>query len=257
MKRASGRMRVGPLLVATASVVLFPPVCSPLVAQTLEAVETFARQGRAADARETLSGWWELEYDGASRGDLQRALWLRATLTLDPQVAIRDYRRLAVEYPGGTYSDRALLRVAQEAQQRDAWDQASRAMETLARDYPASALRGDARVWLERNREQVERARTALANPALEEAPPPAGDGPFTVQLGAFAELARARAIEETAQRASLEPRLVRLPGSDLVRVRIGRFESVEQAEELMRRTVDLGLDAIVVQDAEREIRLR
>lgn len=285
----------GPLRCAVASV-LISAASAPLAldAQTLDRVESLARDGRAAEARDALVAWWEGESGRADRTKLQRAIWLRATLTLDPEDALIDYRRLTVEYPGGPYTDRALLRLGQEAAARQAWVQAARAMETLVRDHPGSSLVADARSWLERHRDDVAREETAAetdppasersaagaARPALSDAPPvrggtpartsdgaraaaPAGDEPgaatadFAVQLGAFSTVARARVLEERARRAGLEPRLVTVAGSPLVRVRVGRFPDEGAAGGLRGRALDLGFEAMVVRGAGAETPVR
>jgi cell division septation protein DedD len=242
-------------------------VPAALSAQVLDTVESLSRDGRAGEARAALAGWWQDEADGASRLDRQRALWLRATLTLDPDSAVRDYRRLTVEYPGGPYSDRALLRIAQASEERGAIAEAARARETLVRDHPGSSLAQAAREWLAIHREPTslepvpdtaESARRATPIPPAPSVLPPeraAGSpsGDFAVQLGAFSTEGRARALVETARSRGLEPRLVRVPGSDLVRVRVGRFLDGGEALDLRERLRGMGMEAIIVQDASRE----
>ena len=78
----------------------------------LDRAESLVREGRANEARVVLVSWWDERYDDAGRGDQQRALWLRARLTVGPDQAIRDYQRLVVLYPTGPYADRALFRLA-------------------------------------------------------------------------------------------------------------------------------------------------
>ncbi len=56
-----------------------------------------------------------------------------------------DLRRLVVEYPGGAFSDRALLRLAQGAIARAEDDRGLEYLELLLRDYPQSPLRDEAR----------------------------------------------------------------------------------------------------------------
>jgi hypothetical protein len=46
---------------------------------------------------------------------------------------------------------------------------------------------------------------------------------------------------------------VVRVPGSDLVRVRIGRFTQREEAEDLARELRDLGFETTVISDAQLE----
>ena len=52
---------------------------------------------------------------------------------------------------------------------------------------------------------------------------------------------------------AGHEPRMVQVPRSDLLRVRIGRFTDRRQAERLVTQLRDQGFDAVVVIDADEE----
>ena len=77
------------------------------------------------------------------------------------------------------------------------------------------------------------------------------------MQLGAFSSEARAHTLVAEAQKAGFEARLVHMPGSRLVHVRVGRFDSGSEASELLKRLQDLGFTAAVVRDANREERIR
>lgn len=92
--------------------------------------------------------------------------------------------------------------------------------------------------------------------------PPPASDtttgvgaqGPqFSVQLGAFSEMERARALYRRALDAGLEARLIVAGGAQLLHVRVGLFESADSAEELLRRVEEMGFVAALVRDARTE----
>ena len=90
----------------------------------------------------------EADRENASRRQLQRGLWLRGRLTVDPIQAELDFRRLAVLYPSGQFTPDALLRLAQSS-----WamgdEAAARAYVTsLERDYPRSDARERAAAWL-------------------------------------------------------------------------------------------------------------
>ena len=65
--------------------------------------------------------------------------------------------------------------------------------------------------------------------------------------------MARARVVEERAREAGLRPRLVTVNGSDLIRIRVGRFGTSEEATERMNRIRELGLDATLTDDADEE----
>jgi hypothetical protein len=103
-------------------------------------------EGRFESARSGLQSWLETTEPSASWEDRQRGIWIRALLTIDPQMAEQDLRRLVVEYPGGLYSDRALLRLARGAQARSDAPRALSYLGALLSDYPQSALQAEARL---------------------------------------------------------------------------------------------------------------
>lgn len=204
-----------------------------LFGQSLDTVEERMAAGEVAEARGLLLAWWDGPRAEAGREDRQRGHWLRGVLTLDPSQAALDYTRLVVEYPGGPYTDRALHRLAEAARARGDTTEARRHYTILARDYPSSPLRTRARAWLD-------------AHPAD-------GGGSFAVQAGAFAERARADELAGRLRQAGFEPRLAIVEGSDLVRVRIGRFADASGATRVHDALVEAGFDAMVVRDAARE----
>lgn len=261
-------------------------VAAPAAAQSLNDVGELARDGRVGAARVALTDWWDASWESASREQRQEALWYRAVLTLDPAQAATQFRRLAIEYPGGAWTAQALLRLARTALLEDDLLTAARYFEDLRRDYPASAARLEAVEWLDENADRVERARSAPAASAPAPAtpvatppptgttsapptgtttPPPAGttSAPQTgtevrrnwgVQLGAFSTVERARDLAARAEAAGFETRLVRIPGSDLVRLRVGKYEDAAGAEAAYDRVVAAGFDAAVVQDVSSEV---
>ncbi len=218
--------------------------------QALQSVTALVSQGRSDQARRALIEWWDEQWPGASRRDKQRGLWMRARLTVDPALAALDYQRLVVEYPGGPYSDRALYRLAQAAEARRDARGAARHFETLAVDYPASRHAATATEWLGRNPVAVAALRSAEVA-AIEEAPVESGG--YAVQLGAFSDATGARRVADRAEAEGFSVRMVRVPGSALVRVRIGRFENQEDALELMRRVKAGGFEVALVTDAAQE----
>ena len=119
----------------------------PLGAQSAPAslarVDSLVATGLTEEARTELSAWWGKAAPRADRDDLQRGIWLRALLTVDPTQAAVDYQRLVVEYPGGAWSDRALLRLAQIAVARRDTVKARTQVRALLRDYPASPVRAE------------------------------------------------------------------------------------------------------------------
>ena len=183
---------LGALLVVLAVLSLAVP--APATTQEgLDSVAALAAAGRTEEARAELETWWDSERSRSSRRDRQRGLWLRAVLTVDPGMAILDYQRLVVEYPGGPYSDKALARLARIAGSDADVLRAAGHFRTLLQDYPQSAARVGARRWLATHSEEIEAAEAAAALEAegaaqragadagdsavvLEEPPPPGPD---------------------------------------------------------------------------------
>ena len=110
-----------------------------------------------------LETWWDSERTRSSRRDRQRGLWLRAVLTVDPGMASLDYQRLVVGYPGGPYSDEALVRLAMIASSDTDLLGAAGYYRILLQDYPRSPERVRARQWLSDHSEEIEEAEEAAA----------------------------------------------------------------------------------------------
>ncbi|MSR22188.1 MAG: hypothetical protein EXR92_01390 [Gemmatimonadetes bacterium] len=250
--------------------------------QDLLAVERLADDGRFVQARAALTDWLDGEWSGATRADRQLGVWLRALLSLDPDRAELDYRRLVVEYPGGAYSDQALIRLAQGSLARSDVSAAQQYLTIFLRDYPESPLRVEARSLMSRLEEGPVPDAIAVLIPTLgpgvsssppslpTDTPPPApppssrptievsgaagldersGTDPFTLQLGAFFTEGRALSLTLDARVAGLEPRLVRVQGSELLRVRLGRFATREEAEARAEALRELGFQAVISSD--------
>lgn len=254
---------------------------TPVVAQTdLDEIEALASMGRAEGAREALATWWEDDRGGATRAEVQRALWLRARLTVDPSQAARDFRRLVVEYPGGPFTDRALYRLAHAAYAAGDTDRARAHVATLTRDYPASPVREEAEAWFvgagppvgpavadaaagadtAASGAEEEVSAVSDAEARREEPTPPAQEprpsrsvGRYAVQLGAFSSSERAESLRSQAEEAGFDVRVVRVRGSRLLHVRVGTFDSSGEASVFFRRVTDRGFTAAVVRDADKE----
>lgn len=260
----------------------------PADPMSLERVEELTRMGRTEEARVGLLGWWERDREGASRREVQRALWLRGILTVDPEQAALDFWRLVIEYPGGPFSDDALFRLAQSAHATGDGAAAQRWVEMLERDYPSSPLRREARQWLDAagdppaqppvtgpegapSTEGRAAADTATADTVAAAGVEPseggagrAGQPPraaadstdaprYSVQLGAFSSIDRATALYRQARDAGLEARIVRVPDTNLFHVRVGHYDSAGAAGEPMRRITGMGFVAALVRDAHNE----
>ena len=274
MKRLTHRIQLAAL--ALACVVLGAGAAA---AQSLDQVDLLTRDGRVADARTELMAWWDASWDDAGRDERQKGLWFRGVLTLDPGQAASQFRRLAAEYPGGSWTAAALLRLGQvELLEGDVLG-AERYFGDLVRDYPASGARLEAAEWLDANEVAIEQARLNRANtvpptqstvpptqaaevpPPASEVPPPAAEAPspvvrgdWAVQLGAFSSMQRAEELASRVEDAGFEPRLVTVGDSELVRVRVGYLNSAESAATLYDRIVQAGFEARIVQDVAREV---
>lgn len=98
------------------------------------------------------------------------------------------------------------------------------------------------------------------AQPRPQEARPTAGapaaaaaTGDFAVQTGAFRYREGADALMARLREAGFEPRAVRVPVNDLLRIRVGRFATADQARQVVDALRRAGFDALVVSDAARE----
>ena len=74
--------------------------------------------------------------------------------------------------------------------------------------------------------------------------------------MGAFSTFERADALRQRVAAEGIEARIVKIPGSDLVRVRAGTFDSAEGVGAILRRLQDLGFTAALARDAHLEERV-
>jgi cell division protein FtsN len=84
-----------------------------------------------------------------------------------------------------------------------------------------------------------------------------AATGEYYVQLGAFAEETRARALHEEVRAADLDVRIVRVEGSRFFHVRYGRFAERADAVEELERLAAAGISAALVRDVRAELPVR
>jgi cell division septation protein DedD len=240
-----------------------------LAAQSLDRVEELSRLGRTEEARAMLGEWWEEARDAASQRDLQRGLWLRGRLTVDPNLAELDYQRLVVLYPSSPYAPQALLRLAQSAFANGDGAAADRHVATIVRDYPTSPARTEAEAWRRAagtpppptdtpsaappttaTRDSTP-AATVPSTPAPAARPPAPADEvlEWSVQFGAFTDQDRAFALHSELVSAGLAARLVRVAGSGFVHVRIGRFSNRTDASAQLQQVTARGFTAAIVRD--------
>jgi len=283
------------------AVLAFLSAAPDLVAgqQGLDSVDALASVGRTEEARGVLDTWWGSERSQSSRRDRQRGLWLRALLTVDPEMATLDYQRLVVGYPGGPYSDQALMRLAMIAGSIGDLLVATGYYRSLLQDYPLSSDRVRVRQLLLEHSEEIEAAEAqaaveeqasveaqvgaeagvaeqdtfskvdseaevveapseVVAQDSLVQSDAPAEKvGRHAVQFGAFSTEERAERLAGTLAAAGFETRVVRVEGSRLVRVRVGRFAERSAASELMAEIDQLGYEAAVVSDVAEEEPIR
>ena len=252
---------------------LWLAVVTPVAGQraTLEQVEELVRMGRTDEARSELLGWWDSGREDASRRELQRGLWLRGRLTVDPVQAELDFQRLAVLYPRGPFTPQAILRLAQGAYEMGDEEEARGYVATLVRDHANSSAREEAEAWLraagpappppDAPAGAATSTRNALAEgrapppaeetPQAEDAPPAVGT--YFVQLGAFAEEERALALYQEVREIGIDVRVVRVVGSGFLHVRFGRFVERADAVEELERLAAAGINAALVRDERAE----
>lgn len=278
-----GSLRLGGVvavivLVAVMSLALDP---APMSAQSsLEAVERLTRLGRTEEARAALLEWWDNGRDDASRRELQRGLWLRGRLTVDPVQAELDFQRLALLYPSGQFTPDAVLRLAQASWAMGDEAEARRYLETLERDYRRTDAWEQAQEWIadagplpppgdtptrvseSRDEDETESATeevaadSTVADPVEADSAPVEVDTPeadpvmnYFVQLGAFADDERAFALYEEVVARDIDVRVVRVEGSQFTHVRVGRFAERSAAVELLEELTAQGIRAALVRD--------
>jgi cell division septation protein DedD len=243
-----------------AAVILAAP--APAEAQSAAAdlarTERLVEEGRFAQARELLEGWWNSGAQGASRQDLQTGIWLRALLTVDPDMADLDYRRLVVEFPGGPNSDEALLRLSRGAEARGDLLAARRYLSILVRDYPDSPHRPEARSLLAR----IPEGATGVVEPAPGRVTGPSEvrDGPRPtpeVRDGPRPTPEVRRDPDEAGPPREARPegdrtdpgRAGALPPPDAApyTVQLGAFSTGERARALAARLEDQGISVRIV----------
>jgi hypothetical protein len=241
------------------ALILAVGIVVPIGAQeSLDVVDSLASSGRADEARTALEVWWDNERARSGRLDRQRGLWLRATLTVDPRMAGLDFQRLVLEYPGGSYSDEALLRLGLLSAAAEDLLRAAGYFRTLVTDYPRSRQRRRGQEWLTENFVAVEGAELAEAEDRESESRGPEVDAPepaeavvarYAVQVGAFESEERARSLLASVNASGFQARLIHVAGSTLVHVRIGAFLDRAGAAELMDRVRRRGHEATIAVD--------
>lgn len=269
-------------LVVAVATLAFP---GPAAAQSasspsLEAAESAADSGTVERARELLDAWIATREGSATPGQRDRARFLEARLTEDPDSVRRLYARLAVE-AGSEVAARARLRLAQLRLARSEVDAALGDLELVRADYPGSPAAAESWIWTGRAHRAAAapeaacrafgRAESTAAAAGLsdlrrraEEARSGCDDGdvatgddgadatPSTrwiVQLGAFREPSAAEGLRRRAEEAGFQARVVTTAADrGLHRVRVGRFGDRTAAAAVVRRLEDRGFRALIVE---------
>lgn len=265
---------------------------APLAAQATAPSDSVALARIAAhldaarfdSARAGLVQWQQTRAPSARESARASADMLAARLERDGVAAQHKWLGLALAHPFSPDAGLALLRVGQAAVLQGDIAAAIVYLTRLIDDFPGSGQQAEALLWLSRahfvagsGTRACDAARTGLAigasaevqgllrlqeergcalgDPASPAASTPADRavGPWAVQSGAFRMRAGADALVARLRRAGFQPRLVRVPGNDLMRVRVGSFTGQSEAAALRDRLRSGGFDAVVVEDASRE----
>lgn len=129
---------------------------------------------------------------------------------------------------------------------RVARDTSTRAQPRVARDTVARAQPRVAPDTSSRARPRAQPPRTPVAAPTAA--------GRVTIQVGAFRELSGAQSVKRQLERAGFtDIRLVRVPGNQLLRVRIGKFADRPAAAAVLAALARADISAVLVSDAHTE----
>lgn len=288
------RLFTTPILAAILAIPVATTAPAAAQVPTLDRVDSLVTAGQYDDARAILDQWWSArdEFD-VPGSDKARALMLRAQLAPDPEEAEPDYLAVVLGYPTSPHAPEALLRLGQGLLSTGDATRAAAYLERLVADYPGRPQRTTGLLWLARANTAARRpaaacgaARQGLQStddpdlrsmlqveagascgiaqsapaeepaegPAEEPDTPEAAAGEFAAQTGAFRYRRSADELIEQLQENGHQPRLVNVLRKDFLRVRIGRFETSEEAERLVDQLRNQGFDAVVVSDADEEI---
>jgi hypothetical protein len=141
---------------------------------------------------------------------------------------------------------RAIRDTTTPAPPRVVRDTSPRAQPRVARDTSARAQPRVVPDTSTRAQPRAQPPRTPAAAPA------PAGR--VTIQVGAFRELSGAQSVKRQLERAGFTNiRLVRVPGNQLIRVRIGKFADRPAAAAVLAALARADISAVLVSDAHTE----
>ena len=176
-------------------------------------------------------------------------------------------RRLVADYPGAEQRARGLLWLSRASRVAGIASAGCTAARQGLRDYDDPALSELLRIEEAATcgaggggvaREVERRPPPAPPTPAEHERTGPEAQdaaGAFAVQTGAFRFEKGANDLMARLREAGYEPRAVLVPRNDLLRIRVGRFQTSEEAARLVTELERQGFAAVVVRDADRERR--
>ena len=235
---------------------------------------------RFESARTALADWQGTHAATARPPERAYADLLAARLETDGIAAQHAWVSLALSHPFGPDAGLALLRVGQATLLQGDTAAAAVYLSRLIDDFPGSGHLAEAHLWLSRTHARARRfaaacdaARVGLATAGSAEVSgllriqeqascsrhdqtprePAAPAGRYAVQSGAFRTRSGADALMGRLRSAGFQPRLVRVPTNDLMRVRVGGFDAQAEAAALRDRVRAAGFDAVVVDDAPAE----
>lgn len=117
-------------------------------------------------------------------------------------------------------------------------------------ETPAVAVGGPPNETVDTSSDGLDAPSDAVPDgPYAPSAPVPDGPTVYSVQLGVFSTESRAYTLAATADALGVPVRLARLPGSEMVHVRSGHFETLAEAEAFAREVQLTGLSGVVFED--------
>jgi cell division septation protein DedD len=229
----------------------------------LRAQAQLTRARLAADPRAAERHYLAVVLDYPMSGEAPEALLrLGQGLLLlgDAERAVAYLERLSVDYPGNPHRVVGRLWLARAYRGLGRGEDACLVARSLLEEArPGTELRplAESEVTAACPGSAAPAAPAVAAGvPPAPTVPPvarPSAAGRFAVQSGAFRQREGAEALAARLRRAGYDPRLVFVPGSTLLRVRVGRFPDNAAAAALAGELGARGFPTVVVSDADRE----
>ena len=227
----------------------------------LAAVDSLIAQSRFREATAALDRW---ETENAASPRRAAGLLLRARMQMNGDSARSLYLAIAQGYPSSAEAPVALLRLAQHSLVVNDTARAHSYLIRIVRDYPniSADLRTDVDSTRVAARDPLRTRVTPTQSPPPQSArntpasPPAAqsaGTGAFAVQVAAFRDPKSAATFARQVGAKGFTARVAYVPVNTLARVRVGRFSSARDADDVMKRLRAAGFQPVVVADARDE----